>query len=270
MRFLKPAIMAMAAFVFFTAASAQAQQAIDHPGLKKFIEEGGKVDYLGNLYGLDGWVVSMGEAEPRTVYTNKQGAMVMGILMSADGTVETQKQLVGLKNRIEGSQTAMPGAEKSNGAKVERLYAEIEKANWLKIGAEDAPYIYVIMNVNCDHCQNYWKDLQPQIKAGRVQVRLLPFGKADANRDGGAALLSVANPGDAWLEYIGGKTELLAKDKAVIDRYGDIDANTALVNKWKLQGTPPYTIYRKRSDGKIVAIIGRPKNMMLLQADLLK
>lgn len=261
--------MAITALVLFTGMPVAAQS-IDHPGLKKFIEEGGKVDYLGNLHGLDGWVVSMGEAEPRTVYTNKQGAMVMGILMSEDGTVETQKQLLNLKNRIEGSQTAMPGAEKSNGAKVERLYAEIEKANWLKIGAEDAPYIYVIMNVNCDHCQNYWKDLQPQIKAGRVQVRLLPFGKADANRDGGAALLSVADPGAAWLDYIGGKTELLAKDKAVIDKFGDIDANTALVNKWKLQGTPPYTVYRKRSDGKIVAIVGRPKNMMLLQADLLK
>lgn len=247
-----------------------AADALSHPQLQKFKDEGGTVDFLGHAYGLDGWVLSKGDAEPRTVYTTPEGGMVMGILMNKDGAVETQNQLLALKNRMSGSQAAMPGAEKNAGDKAERAYALLEKASWTKVGAEDAPYIYVLMNVACEHCQAYFKDLQPAITSGKLQVRLVPFGAKEFNRDGAAALLSVADPGAAWLTYIGGDQSALSKDKAKVDMFGAVDRNTALVAALKFKGLPPFTLYRKRGDGDIVAILGRPKNLMMLQADMMK
>lgn len=267
----KRTVFVMAMLLLLGAAvPAQADNVPSHPELKKFQEEGGSVAFLGHMYGLDGWVLSKADAEPRTVYTNSDGAMVMGILMNKDGTVETQNQLLALRDRIDGSQAAMPGAEKNIGSKAERAYALLEKAKWTKVGADDAPYIYILMNVACDHCQAYFKDLQPAIKANKVQVRLIPFGAKEFNRDSGAALLSVADAGEAWMKFIDGDKSVLSKDKAKVDMYGAIDANTKLVGELKFKGMPPFTMYRKRGDGQIVAIIGRPKNLMLLQADLIK
>lgn len=251
-------------------ASSPAAANLKHPELKKFVDDGGNVDFLGNLYGLDGWLLSKADAEPRTVYTSPEGGMVMGILLNPDGTVQTNSQLAALKARLDGSQAAMPGAEKANGTKTERLYAEIEKARWIKVGRDDAPYIYMIINIACPHCQEYWKDLQPAVKAGKLQLRVMPFGAAKENREGGAALLSVSDPAAAWQKFIDGDASALSKDKAVIDMYGAVDENTKLLNKWKFRGAAPFTVYRKISNGEIVAIVGRPQNTMLLQADLIR
>jgi protein-disulfide isomerase len=244
--------------------------AFSHPELQKFVNEGGKVDFLGTAYGLDGWMLTKDGIDPRTVYTNKEGGMVMGMLIAPSGIVETPSQLAALQARQSGSQQAMPGAENANASKGERAYAELEKARWIKVGQDSAPYIYVLINVSCSHCQKFWKDLQPMIKAGKVQVRLLPFGAQAVNRDGGAALYAAADPAAAWLSYIDGKADVLDKTTAKSDGYKAVDDNTKIVSSWKMKGEPPYTFYRKLTDGAIVAIVGRPENMMLLQADLLK
>lgn len=239
-----------------------------HAGLERYEKEGGKVEFLGNAYGLDAWMLVTKDGSPRYVYTTDQGAMVMGALVGPDGDVLSGDMLKAYLKKVEGGQGALPGADKTNQSKVERLYAEIEKANWVRVGDENAPYVYVFINVNCDHCRDYWKDLGGAVKSGTIQIRLVPFGAVAANREGGAALLSVEDPAAAWKNYMDGKLEALGKDKIKDGALEKIDANTALVKEWKIQG-PPFTLYRKPDTGVLTALVGRPKNPMVVIADLM-
>ncbi len=241
------------------------------PVLKKFETDGGKVEFLGHVYGLDGWVITKEKDDKKqveTVYTTPDGALILGVLFSPDGILETQKQLEAYKQRISGSQAAADGAENSS-SKSEKFYAQTEKSSWVALGDSTAPYLYIFINVNCGHCQAFWKDLENFVKQGKLQVRLVPFGQMQENRDAGAALLSVENPEEAWRAYVGGDTTALSKDKIKADAYSKLDANTTLARDGKLP-MPPFTLYRRPGDGILTAIAGRSGNIMLLMAEFLK
>ena len=243
-----------------------------HPEIEKFKKEGGEVEYIGHAYGLDGWLLTRKDIAPRTAYTTAQGGLVIGSLVNPEGAVETMNQLHALKAKMEGSQAAQPGAEEaqSGASKAEHFYATLEKRSaWVQSGPDDAPYMYVLMNVNCDHCKAYWKELEPAVKQGKLQVRFVPFGTAPANRDGGAAMMSSADPGAAWSDYIAGKSDALAKSTIVDGALSAIDANTKLVAQYKVTGSP-FTVYRRLDDGKLMVISGKPSNMMLLRSELAK
>jgi hypothetical protein len=246
------------------------QNELRHPELEKFKTDGGEVEFIGHAFGLDGWLLTRQDLPPRTAYTTAEGGLVLGQLVNRDGEVETMSQLHALKAKMEGSQEAMPGAEepKSTASKAERFYAMLERrAAWVQAGKEDAPYLYMMMNVNCDHCQEYWKALQPAVKEGKLQVRLVPFGAQPANRDGGAALLSSSDPGTAWSDYINGNKEALASSKIVDGAIAAIAANSKLLGDFNVPQAP-FTIYRRPDDGKLTVIAGKPGNMLLLQAEL--
>src|SRR5690606_35583117 len=130
-------------------------------------------------------------------------------------------------------------------------------------------YIYVFMNVSCDHCMEYWKDLEGAVNAGKLQVRLLPWGTAEENRFGGAAMMSSAKPGDAWSAYIKGDKSALSRDKIVDGALAAVAANGDFLKKWNI-GANPFTMYRRPEDGKITVIMGRPQNTLLLIADLVR
>lgn len=254
----------------FVSTAAPAEENARHPELQKFKTDGGEVEFIGHAYGLDGWMLAKEGLPPRTVYTTPEGGMVLGVLVNPEGEVETTNQLMALKARADGSQAALPGADQTQASKSERFYAEVEKAQWVKVGADEAPYIYIFMNTGCVHCQTYWKDLQPLIRGGKLQARLLPFGANEVNRTGGGALLSVAQPGTAWLEYIAGKKDALSQTKVKAGMLAAVDTNTKLLAEWNVKGMPPVTLYRSLATGQITAISGRPENTMLLMADLLK
>jgi len=254
--------------LLLAASAAFAQKAARHPVLQKFEAEGNKVEFLGNAYGLDGWVVINAKGGVQYVYTTPEGALLIGMLFAPDGALETGKQVKAYKQRAEGAQAAAPGAENS-ASKSEKLYMEAEKSGWVALGDSHAPYLYVFFNVSCNHCQNFMKDIDASIRAGKMQVRLVPYGAVEENRDGAAALLSVEHPDEAWRAYAAGDHAALGKDKIKDGAYLKVDANTALVNRWKLPG-PPFTLYRRPADGVITAITGRPENTLLLPAEFLK
>lgn len=254
------------------ALGAQADDAALPPALKKIQEEGGVIDFMGHSYGVDGWrIVGTAGGEAKYVYTTPEGGLLMGVLLKPDGTSATNEQLAALKQRKEGGQAALPGADQptSSTAKAEKVYAAIEKAGWARAGDTAAPYLYIFINALCDHCQSFWKELEGPMKAGKLQVRLIPFGKLEENRLSGAALLSVDDPAAAWDAFMKGDKQVLAKDKIKEGMLAKIDANTALFTEWKMQG-PPFTVYRKPSDGQVTVIVGKPDNAMLVLADLMK
>jgi thiol:disulfide interchange protein DsbG len=242
----------------------------DNPAFRQFQDDGGKMEFLGNNLGVDGWALIDKDGKVVTaIYVTPEGALIKGWLFDPEGNALTPRQLAAYKARINGSQAALPGAEKGQSSKAENFYAQVERAAWVRTGNKDAPYLYMFINVNCGHCQELWKKLKPAVSAGTLQVRLVPFGEADANREGGAALLSVDNPGEAWQKFIEGKADALSKDKARRGAIEKIDANSKLAKEWKLPDVP-FTVYRKLTDGVVTAIVGQPENVMMVQADLIR
>lgn len=239
-----------------------------YPAFADFEKSGGMVEYLGRSGSLESFVLLGADKSVKTVYVTPENTMVMGILVDAEGRNMTAPQLLAYRKRLTGDQSAVPGAEKGTMSKAEQVYAGVEKSAWIKAGSDDAPYIYMFMNVNCDHCKAMFMDVAPLIKAGKLQVRLVPFGATTTNREGGAALLSSADAFVAWQAYINGDKEVLGKDKIAAGTLEKIDANTAFATSNKLQG-PPFSIYRRPADGVITAMVGRPKNTLALMADLL-
>ena len=238
------------------------------PALADFEKQGGIVEYLGPSGSLEGFVLIGADKTVKTVYVTPENTMVMGILVGTDGQNLTAPQLMAYRKRLGGDQSAIAGAESGAVSKAEQVYAGAEKSAWVQVGQDSAPYIYMFMNVNCDHCKAMFMDVAPLVKAGKIQIRLVPFGTAEANRDGGAALLSVSDPFAAWQAYINGDSAALGKDKIAAGALDKIAANTAFATTNKLQG-PPFTLYRRPADGVITAMVGRPQNTLALMADLL-
>lgn len=244
-----------------------------HPELNKFEQAGGVVEYMGHQLGLDGWMLTKQDGVKLTVYTTPEGGMVVGSLVDSTGTVATMGQMAALSARQEGSQEALQGAllPKSSASRAERFYAEVEtRAAWGEAGAEEAPYIYLFFNAACDHCIDFWQQIRGYVKEGRLKVRFVPWGAAEANRIGGAALLSSADPAKAWSDFIDGNKSALAADKVKDGALAAIDANTAMTKRWGVDKYLPFLIYRRPADGKITALLGPPQNILLFMADMVK
>ena len=262
-------VISLISIIFFSSSShAEKKLSSEHVVLQDFEKAGGKVDFLGNSYGLDGWLVVNPEGRVQYVYTNKEGALVIGMMFAPDGEMETLNQIKAYKARAEGSQSAIPGAEKST-SKAEKIYAAIEKANWITIGDKSTPYIYVFLNTTCEHCHKLWNMLSGAVKNKQIHIRFIPFGFSDDNKDGGAALLSSNEPYKTWEDYIAGNKSVLDKKNATKLNYARIEANNKIAKELALP-VVPFTAYRKVSDGSVTAIAGVPENPMLLLADLQK
>lgn len=271
--FLSLILAASVLLVPVTGVHAQDKSKDRHIELQKFEQSGGKVEYMGYKLGLDSWLLTKGDGMVMTAYTTKEGGMVVGTLVDTDGSVATMGQMAALSARQDGAQDALQGAllPDSSATRAERFYAEIEnKSAWGESGAKDAPYVYLLFNADCDHCKDFWVDVRKQVADGALKVRFVPWGAAEANRIGGAALLSSSDPAAAWSAFIDGKRDSLAMDKVKDGAIAAVDANTAMVKRWGVDKYLPFLIYRRPADGKITAVLGPPQNILLFMADIAK
>lgn len=284
-------LMAVCAGVLFVA-PAKAQTL--HPVLKKFQDEKqAKVEFLGNQSGLDGWLITgkndAGADIVQYAYSTPMGGIVLGIMFGPDGEVVTVKQLEAYRERMKaGGQGSVPLENLTKGmeapkstavadpalnvdkaAKAEKFYALTEGANWVQIGKKDAPYMYVFINMTCEHCLTHWKLLKKYVDDGTLALRLVPFGAVDQNRKLGAALLASPQPDKLWRDFASGNVAALTVDGATDETLKKMDRNTALFGEFHLRSGPPFSIYRAPADGKIKAVMGRPENIMMLIADFM-
>ena len=283
--------------------TALAQQGEPPPLLKKFAEnKKATIHKLGRKHGMDGWLIDV-DGQPQFAYSTPEGGIVFGVLLSPTGQVETVQQMqiwqgkkqdaamLGKEQPDVTEKTAdteqsppaspakvaekqekaeKPDVDEKSSSRSKIFYNAVEKAHWFAVGKNSAPYIYVFMNPSCVHCLDYWKDLQPHITAGTIQIRVLPFGSTPDNRVPSAALLSSTDPAAAWQDYINGNKDILGADKVTEETaYNKSDSNTALWTDWRLPATP-FTVYRAPESGKIKVLSGRPDNLLLLLSDFIR
>lgn len=273
MKKLVAIIMAAAVAFMVTGNPAYAQKKPNVPEIAKFEAMGGKVIYLGKSYDIDGWLLAKRDGEPHTIiYVSPLGVMLRGHLFSPAGKDITKMQLQIYKQKMSGNQAPIDipdNVDKDTVPLGEQFYTALDKSNWVRAGVPDAPYVYMLINVNCEHCQSLWRTFKGSVDKGLLQVRIVPLGAEDANLNGGAALLSVDNAADAWQKYMDGNKGALDKTLIKGDALDRMAANNKLMKKWKPPQIP-MTVYRKVTDGTVMVVPGQPSNPMLIMPDLMK
>lgn len=266
-----------AALCFLAAVPAFAQgntpRKPDTAELRAFEARGGKLEYLGRSFDVDGWLPVKRDGTPSNdaLYVTPTGAIVKGHLFSPGGQNLTKTQFQLYKFRQGGSQKALPEADAGNDAvpKAEQFYTATEASNWVRAGMIDAPYVYMYVNVNCDHCQSMFRTLKGSVEKGLLQLRIVPLGEMDENLNGGAALLSVDDPADSWQKYMDGQKGELHKTKIKGDALEKMRSNNKMAKKFSVPA-PPFIIYRKVSDGSLMVTVGKIDNPMQMMSDLMK
>ncbi len=247
-----------------------------HVALDTLANNGYDVTFIGNDFGVDGWMVSGPDGGVQYAYETPEGGLVMGILFASDGSLQTAKQIEQFKDVLsEGSQEALAFnsvVEETNAPLSEKIYAEVEKSKWFAVGDSDAPYIYTFMNPTCEHCITFWNDhMKQHVDAGQLQIRFVPFGSADENREAAAVLLTADNAAERWRAYADGDKDAYDAQGLKIPEgiYDAIDVNSGIFAKRKMN-TVPFSIYRAPVDGQVKVIAGIPENTMILLADFVR
>ena len=247
-----------------------------HEALRQLEAKGYTVEYLGQDYGLEGWLIRNKNGQTQYGYSTPQGGFVLGMMFGPDAELQTAKQLKNYRARArEGGQSALKlgdAAQESAAPTSEKIYADVERAKWFALGDKSTPYIYTFINPMCDHCVDFWQNhMKPLVEEGALHLRMIPFGAGDENRAAAAALLSAGDDaGDMWRRYAAGDNDALQTTRKIPDGiYKAVDFNTSVFQKWDLP-VLPFSVYRAPVDGKIKVISGVPENVMMMMADFVR
>ncbi len=279
MRFL---LIALGLCLASTSAFAQSKSAIpDVPeALQALSERGAQMRYLGREHGMDGWIAIYQGQEQYYYITQDGKAFVTGLMFGSDGRPVTIEQVQKLQSQsgdvldllAEGaapvpSATPAPSISETLSAKspAERMFADIENSNTVRLGAASAPVIYSFIDPQCPHCHKFLTDLRKDyIEKGLVQVRLVPVGFQQGSLAQAAVLLASPDAEERFYKHLDGdETALPAKSDISTQA---IQKNMALMQAWKFNVTP-LTVYRSAS-GEIKIIRGVAKDIPGMIADL--
>jgi len=290
----------------FTLISMTAQAASPDPAangmIAEFIKMGAKAYYMGEQNGLQGWLiikdneVQIGYAPP----DNK--SLLVGVLFDAQGNSISSQQIKNLYDTNKEANAALtavnnqqlnvsgmptqaafsgaPGTPMANmgqpsfmpttppmpSSPGEQLMQALQNAAGVDVGSASAPKLFMVVDPNCPHCHEVWKELRAAVYGGKLQIRLVPIGAFGPESERASAqLLHVGNPLDVWDKYIAGDQNQLAgtPDAAAI---AAIQANHALIDAWHIQMTP-YLIYRAKS-GQAKIVQGEPKQVGAVVDDI--
>ena len=276
------AVMLLSAPAF---AQAKKEGVPDVPEALQALEErGAQLRYLGNEHGMEGWIAIYQGQEQYYYVTQDKKAFVTGLMFGSDGRPVTIDQVRALQAQSGDvlDMLAEPKTPDANAAQAggkdtgvtglanaktpaERMFADIERSNWIRLGKSSAPVIYSFVDLQCPHCHQFLDDLRKDyIEKGIVQVRIVPVGFQDGSLAQAAFLLASPDAENLFYKHLDG-------DKDALPAKGDVSTqaimkNMALMQAWKFNVTP-LTVYRSRS-GEIKIVRGRAKDTQGLIADL--
>lgn len=252
--------------------------------LKVLEEKGAQLRYLGAENDMDGWIAIYQGQEQYYYITPDKKAFVTGLMFAEDGrpitidqVKELQKQNGGVLDLLAEQVPPSPAeqAEKAAPKSVsdafnrkspgERMFADVERSNWIRLGSADAPVIYSFVDPQCPHCHKFMTDLRKNyIEKGIVQVRIVPVGFSEASLAQASFLLASPDAEQRFFKHLDGDKEALPAKSNVSTQA--IQKNMALMQAWKFNVTP-LTVYRSRA-GDVKIVRGVSKDIQGLVADL--
>ena len=276
----------LAALMIFTPPAFAQQKEATIPeipeALQLLSERGAQMRYLGNEHGMEGWIAIYQGQEQYYYITQDKKAFVTGLMFGSDGKPITIEQVSALQ--AQGGDVldllAVDKPKEENEVKIgesvtdkmelktpaERMFADVQNSNWVKLGSESAPVIYSFVDPNCPHCHDFLDDLRKKdlISKGVVQVRIIPVGFQDGSLAQASFLLAAPDAEERYMKYLDGDKEALPAKQDISTQA--VQKNMALMNAWKFNVTP-LTIYRDKK-GEVKIIRGRAKDTDGLISDL--
>lgn len=201
--------------------------------------------------GYQGFVATYQGNQLPVYVTPDGGHILVGTLFDMDGRDLTSAAMA----KIEASPFT------------EAQWKELESATWVVEGNPKAKRIvYAFVDTRCPYCHHLWRDSQPFLKAGHVQVRDILVGViAPESLPEAAKILDAKDPATAW----NSNEQNFGKNPAPGDRaspasIAKINANTDLMQKLGFRGTP--SVIWKDDDGRIHTLPGMPRDAEMLKA----
>ncbi|MCB1530371.1 MAG: thioredoxin fold domain-containing protein [Rhodospirillales bacterium] len=246
--------------------------------LQGLVDRGAQARFLGRKFGLDGWITIYQGQEQYYYITPDQKGFVMGILFDENGKMATVDQVRALQKQGDSEILDFLAADSSKPKEItsvtdkfeyktpaEKMFADVENSNWLRLGNEDAPAVYVFVDPQCPHCHAFMDDLRKDyIEKGLIQVRLIPVGFRPETLAQAAFLLASPNPQERWFKHLEGDESALPAAMDISTQ--GVQKNLALMQAWKFTVTP-LTTYRSRN-GEVKIVRGRAKDVSQILADL--
>jgi len=254
--------------------------------LNVLVARGAQIRYLGKEHGMDGWIAIYQGQEQYYYVTADKKAFVTGLMFGDDGrpiTVEQVKELQAQGGPVldllaEGqNDTSTALAQTSDKplqsiaesmqaqSPAERLFADVENSNWIRLGNENAPVMYAFVDPQCPHCHDMIQTLRKgYLDKGLIQLRIIPVGFQQGSLAQAAFLLAAPNPAELFYRHLDGDANALPVKSDVSTQA--IQKNMALMQAWKFNITP-LNLYRDKT-GKVKIVRGVPKDMNAILADL--
>lgn len=212
--------------------------------------------------GMKGWAAFKGQ-QPLAFYSTNDGKYVIaGTLFDAKGNDLTRAPLL-----------KAVGPMLSDG-----LWGRLANSHWIGEGNPDAKRIlYVVTDPNCPYCSRLWRDTQPWVRAGTVQVRNIVVGILTPTSYGkAAALLAASNPEQAFHDHQAaqfevnksnapgrmkslngsGITPLTSVDSKLKQK---LAANQQLMADLGVNATP--ALFWKDDEGAVKSALGEPRDL---------
>lgn len=249
--------------------------------LQALADRGAQFRYLGNENGMEGWIAIYQGQEQYYYITPNKKAFVTGLMFGDDGRPITVEQVQTLQaaggdvldllavDSAKPEETAMSDSITSAAqmkTPAERMFADVEASNWIKLGSDSAPVIYSFVDPNCPHCHDFINDVRKQnlLEQSAVQVRIIPVGFVNGSLAQAAFLLASPDARDRYFKYLDGDKDALPAKSDISTQA--VQKNMALMQAWKFNVTP-LTVYRSKT-GEIKIVRGRVKELSSVVADL--
>lgn len=249
--------------------------------LQALSERGAQFRYLGSEHGMEGWIAIYQGQEQYYYITQDKKAFVTGLMFGEDGRPITIDQVKTLQ--ATGSDVLdllaedRPAPEETvqkdsilDAAKMktpaERMFADVENSNWLKLGSDASPVIYSFVDPNCPHCHDFVNDVRKKgyLDKNLLQIRIVPVGFIEGSLPQAAFLLAAPDAKDRYFKHLDGDKEALPTKSDISTQA--VQKNMALMQAWKFSVTP-LTVYRSKT-GEIKIVRGRVKDLDAVIADL--
>ena len=228
---------------------AQPVLAAENGAIQKKLEKEGYtfVKQIDAPEGLIGWTGYKDEY-PSTVFISMdQKYYIVGDLYNAAGKNLTEEAI---NTHVKG-------------AVLDEIWKSLEKSSWIKDGQDNAEkIIYVFNDANCPYCHTMWQQARPLVDSGKVQLRHIMVGVIRPSSKGQAAtLLQSQDPVEAFklFNQSGGKNKIKEMTSIPKELSDQLDANTALLDKYGFYATP--ALVWKNKQGEIESMQGLPKDL---------
>lgn len=255
--------------LLFTTFPAFAQTAIPTAPepIQNLAADGAQIRFLGNEHGVDAWM-TMKNGQEQYFYVLPNGkAFLMGVLFDDKGKVVTVDQVRRLRSGGDPLVDALAEREKFTAdvqtdtkfqTPAEQMFRTVSESNWIALGQSDAPVAYAFVDPRCPHCHSFVKDMQADIDAGKIQVRLIPVGVLGRDSVSQSAfLLAAPNPAQRWMDHMSDDPAKALPVKEGLSEQG-VMRNMQIMQSWKMDATP-IVVYRDKQDS-VKIIRGKPKD----------